>query len=114
MQSSPVIAVVSADRRSFENTGRFELQRFYLHRSRRLLPALSLVLVTVLAVTWVVDRAALDVRWDETVAAALYVSNWFTIAAGQSYVGYFAGPQPLGGACATAVPRAPDASPAAA
>jgi peptidoglycan/LPS O-acetylase OafA/YrhL/lysophospholipase L1-like esterase len=81
--------------RSWEATGGLELRRFYVHRARRLLPALVLVLATVLAVAWAVDRSSLGARWDESVAATFYVSNWWTIAAGQDYLDFFAGPQPL-------------------
>ena len=80
---------------AWERTGRIPLGRFYLGRARRLLPALAVVLVTVLAVTALVDRSALARRWDETVAAAFYVSNWFTIRTSSSYFDLFAGPSPL-------------------
>jgi peptidoglycan/LPS O-acetylase OafA/YrhL len=80
---------------SWERTGSLGLPRFYLGRARRLLPALVVVLLTVLAVTALVDRAALGQRWHETVAAAWYVSNWFTISTGSSYADLFAGPTPL-------------------
>ncbi|MFC5178846.1 acyltransferase family protein [Nocardioides taihuensis] len=81
--------------RAWDQTGGFELRRFYLHRARRLLPALVLVLVTVLGVAWVADRTTFATRWQETLAAVFYVSNWQTIAQGQSYLDFFAGPQPL-------------------
>ena len=80
---------------AWQRTGRIPFGRFYLGRARRLLPALAVVLLTVLAVTALVDRSALAQRWDETVAAAFYVSNWFTIRTGSSYFDLFAGPSPL-------------------
>jgi peptidoglycan/LPS O-acetylase OafA/YrhL len=80
---------------AWRETGRIPFARFYLNRARRLLPALGVVLVTVLAVTALVDRDELGRRWDETVAAAFYVSNWFTIRTGSSYFDLFAGPSPL-------------------
>jgi len=80
---------------AWQRTGRIPLGRFYLGRARRLLPALAVVLLTVLAVTALVDRSALAKRWDETVAAGFYVSNWFTIRTGSSYFDLFSGPSPL-------------------
>ena len=80
---------------TWERSGCLELRRFWLHRARRLLPALLVVLVVVLAVTAIVDAAALSRRWHETISAIFYVNNWTTIASGGSYFDYFAGPQPL-------------------
>jgi peptidoglycan/LPS O-acetylase OafA/YrhL len=80
---------------TWERTGGLELRRFWLHRARRLLPALVVVLVVVLAVTAIVDASSLSKRWDETVSAIFYVNNWATILGGGSYFDYFAGPQPL-------------------
>ena len=80
---------------TFERTGSLELGWFWLRRARRLLPALAVVLVTVVLVTAVTDRPMLSARRDEAVAAALYVSNWFTIGNGVSYFDRIAGPGPL-------------------
>ena len=80
---------------AWQRTGRIPFGRFYLGRARRLLPALAVVLLTVLAVTALVERDQLGQRWRETVAAAFYVSNWFTIRTGTSYFDLFAGPSPL-------------------
>ncbi len=80
---------------AWQQTGRIPFGRFYLGRARRLLPALAVVLLTVLAVTALVERDQLGQRWRETVAAAFYVSNWFTIRTGTSYFDLFAGPSPL-------------------
>jgi peptidoglycan/LPS O-acetylase OafA/YrhL len=80
---------------AWQRTGRIPFGRFYLGRARRLLPALAVVVLTVLAVTALVDRDQLGQRWRETVAAGFYVSNWFTIRTGSSYFDLFAGPSPL-------------------
>jgi peptidoglycan/LPS O-acetylase OafA/YrhL len=80
---------------AWQRTGRIPFGQFYLGRARRLLPALAVVLVTVLMVTALVDREELGQRWRETLAAAGYVSNWFTIHTGSSYFDLFAGPSPL-------------------
>ncbi|WP_395655972.1 acyltransferase family protein [Nocardioides sp.] len=80
---------------SHDRTGTFQLRRFWVHRARRLLPAVVLVLVTVLAGTALVDRAALGRRWGESWGALAYVANWHTIARGDTYFDRFAGPGPL-------------------
>ncbi|WP_395692455.1 acyltransferase family protein [Nocardioides sp.] len=80
---------------SHDRTGSFQLKRFWVHRARRLLPAVVLVLVTVLAGTALVDRAALGRRWGESWSALVYVANWHTIARGDTYFDRFAGPGPL-------------------
>ncbi|HKE68325.1 MAG TPA: acyltransferase family protein [Nocardioidaceae bacterium] len=80
---------------TWERTGGLELRRFWLHRARRLLPALVVVLVVVLTVTAITDAAALSKRWSEAVSALFYVNNWATISGGGSYFDYFAGPRPL-------------------
>ena len=80
---------------SWSRTGTLELRRFWLHRARRLLPALGLVLAVVLVGTAFTDPDALAERWGETWSAAAYVANWHTIAAGESYFERFVGPGPL-------------------
>jgi peptidoglycan/LPS O-acetylase OafA/YrhL len=80
---------------TWERTGRLDLRRFWLHRARRLLPALVVVLVVVLAVTAITDAESLSKRWDEAVSAIFYVNNWATINGDGSYFNSFAGPQPL-------------------
>jgi peptidoglycan/LPS O-acetylase OafA/YrhL len=80
---------------AWQRTGRIPFGRFYLGRARRLLPALAVVLLTVLVVTALIDRDHLGRRWSESVAASFYVSNWFTVRTGSSYFDLFAGPSPL-------------------
>ena len=80
---------------TFDRTGSFALRRFWVHRARRLLPAVVLVLLTVLAGTALTDRATLGRRWSESLSAMAYVANWHTIAQGQTYFDRFAGPSQL-------------------
>lgn len=75
--------------------GQIDLRAFWAARARRLLPALGLVLVTVL---WILP--AFGVRWAERVAAdawsaAFYYSNWRFIFSGQGYTDQADGPSPL-------------------
>jgi peptidoglycan/LPS O-acetylase OafA/YrhL len=80
---------------TWQRTGGLDLRQFWVRRARRLLPAVVLVVVAVLGATAVVARDDLPERSGEAGAAALYVSNWWTIAQGQSYFDRFAGPGPL-------------------
>lgn len=63
--------------RELAGTGRIRMVPFYARRSRRLLPAASMVLVVVLLATLVLLPPALraDTVW-EVVYSALYVENW--------------------------------------
>ena len=82
-------------RSTVERTGELDLRQFWLRRARRLLPAVILVLVVVLAVTALSNPGEMAVRGAETVAALFYVSNWTTIGLGVSYFARFNGPGPL-------------------
>lgn len=78
--------------REFERTGGLDIRGFYLRRFRRLVPALVLLLLTVLiGSAFFVPDAAPRVRGDG-LAALLYVSNWWLIANGQSYFEFISRP----------------------
>lgn len=81
--------------RTWDQKGHLDLTTFWLRRARRLLPAVILVLLTVLAATALVAPGDLGARFGESVAAMFYVSNWTTIASNTSYFDAFAGPGPL-------------------
>ncbi len=80
---------------AWDRRGNLDLKTFWLRRARRLLPAVVLVLIVVIIATAFVDPGALLQRSQQAVAAMLYVANWTTIAAGESYFERFAGPGPL-------------------
>ena len=62
-----------------ESSGRVSLRKFWLRRFRRLMPALvTMLIVTLFAVTFVWTTAAPDFRRD-ALASVLYVSNWWQI-----------------------------------
>ncbi len=65
----------------YTRDGRIRLGRFYVRRARRLLPAATLVLVTVAIATLIVVPAA---QWgaffSQIAASALYVENWMLLA----------------------------------
>jgi peptidoglycan/LPS O-acetylase OafA/YrhL len=75
--------------------GRINLGNFWLHRARRLLPALFVMLAVVTAWVTLADRARLASLRSAVGAAAGYFSNWYLIAKNQSYFARFAPPAPL-------------------
>jgi peptidoglycan/LPS O-acetylase OafA/YrhL len=75
--------------------GRIKLGDFWLHRARRLLPALFVMLAVVTAWVTLEDRARLANLRSAVGAAAGYFSNWYLIARNQSYFSRFAPPAPL-------------------
>jgi peptidoglycan/LPS O-acetylase OafA/YrhL len=75
--------------------GKIKLGNFWLHRARRLLPALFVMLAVVTAWVTLADRARLASLRGEVGAAAAYFSNWYNIAKSQSYFARFAPPGPL-------------------
>ena len=75
--------------------GRLQLADFWLRRARRLLPALFVMLAAVTAWVTLMDRTRLAGLRGAVAAAATYSSNWYLIAADQSYFARFAPPSPL-------------------
>ncbi len=75
--------------------GHVELGRFWLARARRLLPALFLMLLLVVAWVTIFGPAQPQQFRDGVVASALYVSNWQLIFGDVSYFARFAPPGPL-------------------
>jgi peptidoglycan/LPS O-acetylase OafA/YrhL len=69
---------------------------FWLGRARRLLPALFLMLVVVIAWVTLFGPAQPSRFRDSVLAAALYVSNWQLIFQDVSYFARFGAPEPLG------------------
>ncbi|MET9201602.1 acyltransferase family protein [Gordonia sp. NPDC003585] len=81
--------------RSRERTGGFELNKFWLSRARRLLPALILVLVTSLAAAAIARPAKLGEYSQQALSASFYVNNWHNIAVSDDYFNRFLGPGPF-------------------
>jgi len=77
------------------NRGHIRLAQFWLARARRLLPALFLMLVIVVAWVTVFGPAQPQQFRDAVVANAFYVGNWQLIFGDVSYFARFAPPGPL-------------------
>ena len=75
--------------------GAIHLGRFWLGRARRLLPALFLMLLIVIAWVTIFGPAQPDQFRKSVVSAIFYVNNWQQIAANVSYFARFAPEQPL-------------------
>jgi peptidoglycan/LPS O-acetylase OafA/YrhL len=67
-------------------TARVRVGRFWLRRTRRLVPALIVVVVVVSALTSVIGRDLNAGLRMQVLGAAVYGSNWFQVASGASYV----------------------------
>ncbi|MST35112.1 acyltransferase family protein, partial [Acidimicrobiaceae bacterium USS-CC1] len=81
---------------AWERTGRLQLRTFWVHRARRLLPALFVLLPVVLVWVAVARPAMLGEVRGQALASALYVGNWWLIAQHVSYFARFGPPSPLG------------------
>jgi peptidoglycan/LPS O-acetylase OafA/YrhL len=79
----------------YARRGAIRLGRFWLGRARRLLPALFLMLLVVLAWVTIFGPAQPDQFRKAVVSSIFYVNNWQQIAANVSYFARFAPEQPL-------------------
>ena len=79
----------------FDRSGRLSLRDFWIRRARRLLPALAVLLVTVTAVTAVLEPDQLDSLRPALACAVSYTSNWWQAFHHQSYFEAFGPPAPL-------------------
>jgi len=79
----------------FNRRGMIHLGRFWLGRARRLLPALFLMLLIVIAWVTIFGPAQPDQFRKSVVSAIFYINNWQQIAANVSYFARFAPEQPL-------------------
>jgi peptidoglycan/LPS O-acetylase OafA/YrhL len=79
----------------WDRHGNLGLGQFWLRRARRLLPALFVMLAVVSVWVALFDASQLADFRKQVLAAALYISNWWTIAQHGSYFARFAPPLPL-------------------
>lgn len=71
--------------RELRKSGRIDLKGFWLRRARRLLPALTLLTVTVVPVAGLINRDLLVGIGRQVLGALTFSSNWLEIAHGTSY-----------------------------
>ncbi|WP_308289283.1 acyltransferase family protein [Mumia sp. zg.B17] len=68
-----------------DRTRRFDLPSFWVRRVRRLVPAATVMIVVVAALTVLVGRdTAAGLRW-QVLGGLTWSSNWFQVAQGQAY-----------------------------
>ncbi len=77
-----ITSLVSAE---LQRTGRVDLARFWLHRARRLLPALLFMLVIIVAVATIFARDALSLLASDLPSVLGYFTNWWLIFHHVSY-----------------------------
>jgi peptidoglycan/LPS O-acetylase OafA/YrhL len=77
----------------YVETGRLDVAGFWVRRARRLLPALAVMLVVVVAAATIIEPAQGASLRLALLAAATYTSNWYQIL---HHVSYFAGAGQLG------------------
>ena len=82
--------------RERDGTGRISLAGFWARRARRLLPAVFLLLIVVVAFgAATMNPIELDQLRGDAIASLFYVANWHFIATDQSYFAVFLSPSPL-------------------
>jgi peptidoglycan/LPS O-acetylase OafA/YrhL len=79
----------------WRSAGAINLKKFWIRRARRLLPALFTVLAVVAVWVTIGYPGELSMVRGDTVAAALYVTNWWFIAQNASYFSRFGPPSPI-------------------
>ncbi len=82
--------------KQLESEGSIDLKDFWLRRAKRLLPALFLMLISVMLWALVFAPDRLTQLRQEALAAALYSGNWYFIFRQVSYFESFGPPSPLG------------------
>jgi peptidoglycan/LPS O-acetylase OafA/YrhL len=79
----------------FVTTDRINFKTFWIRRARRLLPAMFTMLLVVITWVTIFEQTMLDELEKDTVAAVLYVSNWWYIFQDLSYFESFGPPSLL-------------------
>jgi peptidoglycan/LPS O-acetylase OafA/YrhL len=79
----------------FRSKGRIRLRDFWIRRARRLLPALLVMVLTVVAVRRLFPTEATAALRDDAVASFFWMSNWAFVAQKTDYFSQGAPPSPL-------------------
>lgn len=81
--------------KEWQRRGRIDAVRFYLRRARRLVPALVLLVIAVLAHTLLVDRGDRPQTAGDAFASLTFWQNWRLIARDDQYFDVLVEPSPL-------------------
>lgn len=81
--------------REWQTTGRLDLKRFWIHRFRRLFPALFVMLLLVLGYVTIFERELLHTVRQDSAFALIYGTNWWYIFHDVSYFESFGKPSPI-------------------
>lgn len=76
----------------YAKTGRIDLQRFYLRRFARLVPAVTLLLLVGAVLTPILMPQSTHRLYQDWFWASVYASNWWQIVSEQSYFANFGNP----------------------
>jgi peptidoglycan/LPS O-acetylase OafA/YrhL len=80
----------------YRNTRRIDLRSFWVRRSRRLMPALLVLLIGVAAYArWIASPGDVGTLRLDALSTLLYVANWRFALSDQSYFNHFSAPSPL-------------------
>ncbi|WP_268904155.1 acyltransferase family protein [Candidatus Frankia alpina] len=80
----------------YRNTRRIDLRSFWVRRSRRLMPALLVLLIGVAAYArWIAAPGDIGTLRLDALSTLLYVANWRFALSDQSYFNHFSAPSPL-------------------
>ena len=78
-----------------DRTGRIGLKDFWIRRARRLLPALVVMVLAVVAARELFTTESIGALRDHAVAAFFWMSNWVFVAERTDYFSHGAAPSPL-------------------
>ncbi|MHB8506610.1 MAG: acyltransferase family protein, partial [Acidimicrobiales bacterium] len=81
---------------AWRSTGALQLRTFWMHRARRLLPALFVMLPAVVVWVALTHPSGLGALRGQALASVFYVGNWWLTAQHVSYFARFGPPSPLG------------------
>jgi peptidoglycan/LPS O-acetylase OafA/YrhL len=79
----------------YRRTGRINLPDFWLHRVRRLVPAIVFLILTVAALCTLFDHELLTKMRDDILPSLFFYSNWWQIFHNVSYFQAIGSPSPL-------------------
>lgn len=79
----------------FEQSGRIDLKSFWIRRARRLLPAISVLMVVTIVLCTFFNHVMLTKMRPDILPSLFFVNNWWQIAQNVSYFDALGDPSPL-------------------